>query len=223
MRIAGALCDDRRVLPEDFVAPEWDRSALLLIDVQSDFVTGPSAVAGTAEKVTVMARVAATFRAAGRPIVHVIRFYEPGDDDVDLPRRAQIRAGQQLAAPGTDGSQIPAGLLPFQVTLEPELLRAAKFQQVGRQEHIMFKPRWSAFYRTGLDKHLRLHDVSTVVVAGCNLPNCPRATLFDASERDYRTVLIQDATSQVTDERLHDLTLIGVTVTDAAVVQRQFS
>jgi hypothetical protein len=30
---------------------------------------------------------------------------------------------------------------------------------------------------------------------------------------------VQDATSQVTNERLQDLTLIGVTVTDAATVQ----
>jgi hypothetical protein len=51
----------------------------------------------------------------GRPIVHVVRFYEPGDDDVDLPRRAQILAGQHMAAPGTDGSQIPAELLPRRV------------------------------------------------------------------------------------------------------------
>lgn len=204
---------------EDFVSPEWDRSALVLIDVQSDFVDGPWAIAGTAEKLTVMAQLATDFRAAGRPIVHVVRFYEPGDDDVDLLRRAQILAGAHMAAPGTDGSQLPVELLPRQVLLDSELLRNASFQQVGPQEHIMFKPRWSAFYRTHLDQHLRDHDVTTVVVAGCNLPNCPRATLFGASELDYRTVLVQDATSQVTNERLQDLTLIGVTVTDAATVQ----
>ena len=73
----------------------------------------------------------------------------------------------------------------------------------------MFKPRWSAFYRTRLDQHLRDGAVTTVVVAGCNLPNCPRATLFDASERDYRAVLVRDATSQVTDERLQDLALMA--------------
>jgi hypothetical protein len=38
-------------------------------------------------------------------------------------------------------------------------------------------------------------------------------------KRDYPTVLGQDATSQVTDERLQDLTLIGVTVADAATVR----
>lgn len=52
--------------------------------------------------------------------------------------------------------------------------------------------------------------MTTVVVAGCNLPNCPRATLFDASERDFRTVLVTDAVSGVTVERLADLERIGV-------------
>ncbi|MFL0160305.1 cysteine hydrolase family protein [Mycobacteroides chelonae] len=87
----------------------------------------------------------------------------------------------------------------------------------------MFKPRWSAFYRTELEQHLRDRGVSTVVVAGCNLPNCPRATLFDASERDYRAVLVEDATSQVTPERLHDLTLIGVNVSDVASVEQELA
>lgn len=59
-----------------------------------------------------------------------------------------------------------------------------------------------------------------MVVQGCNLPNCPRATLFDASSLDYRTVLVSDATSQVTDDRLHDLTLIGTHIMTADEVVR---
>jgi hypothetical protein len=42
--------------------------------------------------------------------------------------------------------------------------------------------------------------------------------LFDASERDYRTALITDATSQTTPERLDDLALIGVSLLDTAQV-----
>jgi len=56
------------------------------------------------------------------------------------------------------------------------------------------------------------------VVAGCNLPNCPRATLFEASSHDYRAVLVPDATSQVTAARLDDLALIGVGVVPAVEV-----
>ena len=61
----------------------------------------------------------------------------------------------------------------------------------------------------------------TVVVAGCNLPNCPRATLFEASEPEFRTVLAKDAVSQPSTERFQDLSRIGVQlVTTADIVQQ---
>jgi len=79
----------------DYTAPEVDRSALVLIDVQNDFVSGAAVVDGTAERIEVMARLAALFRAAGRPIVHIVRLCVPGGSDVDLPRRAAIEGGGQ--------------------------------------------------------------------------------------------------------------------------------
>jgi nicotinamidase-related amidase len=63
--------------------------------------------------------------------------------------------------------------------------------------------------------------VDTVVVAGCNLPNCPRATLFEAGERDFRTVLAVDAVSQASPERLADLAGIGVRLLPAATIVDQ--
>ncbi|MEU9805963.1 isochorismatase family cysteine hydrolase [Mycobacterium sp. NPDC050853] len=206
-----------------FVAPEWDRAALVVIDVQVEFVSGVMTVPGTADRIPQLGRLVAAFRRAGRPIVHVVRLYVPGGTDTDLPRRAEILAGREVAAPGSDGSQIPAELLPNGERLDPELLLAGGFQEIGPAEHILFKPRWSAFYRTGLEEHLRSRAVSTVVVAGCNLPNCPRGTLFDASERDFRAVLVEDATSQATPERLQDLTLIGVSVADTASVEEELA
>ena len=59
--------------------------------------------------------------------------------------------------------------------------------------------------------------VSTVVMAGCNFPNCPRATRIKASERDYRVVIAADAISGVQPWHRHEATHIGVlhTTTDA--------
>ncbi|MGB8403922.1 MAG: isochorismatase family cysteine hydrolase [Mycobacterium sp.] len=202
----------------DYTSPELDRSALVLIDVQNDFVSGTAQVDGTAEHLPAMTRLVERYRAQHRPIVHVIRLYVPGGSDADPPRRAVIEAGQQIAAPHTDGAAIPATLLAH--PLDYESLLAGGVQHVGANEVVMFKPRWSAFYRTDLDRHLRDLGVSTVVVAGCNLPNCPRATLFDASERDYRAALVTDATSQVTTERLNDLRLIGVELLTTADIDR---
>ncbi len=192
----------------DYLSPEWASSALVMIDVQHDFVDGSSAIAGTAEKLDAMAHLIEGFRGAGWPIIHVVRSYRPGESDVDTVRRESIESGIAAAAPGTAGARIPAVL----VDAEPdwELLRSGEPQSVGEQEYLLYKPRWSAFHRTVLDSMLAERGVSTVVVAGCNLPNCPRATLFDATERDYRAVLVTDATSQTTPERLADLELIGV-------------
>ena len=74
----------------------------------------------------------------------------------------------------------------------------------------MYKPRWGAFYSTPLENHLRKLNINTVVICGCNFPNCPRTTVYEASERDFRVVLIKDATSNVYAQGLHELENIGV-------------
>ncbi|MCE5292374.1 MAG: cysteine hydrolase [Nocardiaceae bacterium] len=193
----------------DYTEPHWRSAALVIIDVQRDFLDdGVMPVAGTSGVLPELARLVTAFRAAGRPICHVVRLYEPDGSDVDLLRRAQIEGGARIAAPGSAGAELPAELLD--VPLDTESLLRGELQQVGAREIIMFKPRWSAFHRTQLQEWLDENGCDTVVVAGCNLPNCPRATLFDASERDFRAVLASDAVSQCTDERLADLSRIGV-------------
>jgi nicotinamidase-related amidase len=75
---------------------------------------------------------------------------------------------------------------------------------------VLWKPRWSAFYRSGLDAHLAGLSVSTLVIAGCNFPHCPRSALFDASARDYRVVMVSDAISGVMPYHLEESRRIGV-------------
>lgn len=194
----------------DYTSPHWDRAALILIDMQHDFVTGAAPVPGTEEVVAAVTQLAAAFRAAERPIAHVVRLYPPGDSDVDSLRRAAVESGARIVAPGTAGAEIVTGLLPVDAALDSSLLLSGRVQHVGAREIIIYKPRWSAFHRTELDEWLRNNECDTVVVAGCNLPNCPRATLFDASERDFRAVVVADAVSGRSAARLDDLALIGV-------------
>ena len=208
----------------DYLIPHWPRSALVVIDVQNDFLDdGPAAIRGTTAILPRVAELAAAFRTAGRPVVHVVRLYEPGGSDVDLLRRDAVEGGAVMAAPGTPGSQIPAVLLPGPVDLDVGTLRVGTLQHLSDDEVVMFKPRWSAFHRTSLEGWLHARGCDTVVVAGCNLPNCPRATLFDASQRDFRTVLVRDAVSQTSEERLADCSRIGVTVMDTRAVTEALS
>ena len=195
----------------DYTSIHWERAALLIIDTQADFVDGAMPVAGTADVLPGLASLADAFRRADRPVVHVIRYYEPFGTDVDTVRRAAVEAGARIAVPGSPGAAIPAQLTQGrQVPLDAEQLLGGELQVISPKEVIVYKPRWSAFHRTQLEAWLHEQGVDTVIVAGCNLPNCPRATLFDASQRDFRTALVTDAVSQSTEERVADLTLIGV-------------
>jgi nicotinamidase-related amidase len=194
--------------------PDLSHSALLVIDMQRDFSEGGSlAVPGTAAVTPSIARLLAAYRRAGLPIIHVVRLYD--GEDVDLVRRSSIAAGDDVVRPGTPGSQIlPQLLPPGSAPLDPATLLAGEVQSLGEKEVAIWKPRWSAFHRTALETHLAALGVSTVVIAGCNFPNCPRATLFDASARDLRTVLCADAISGIDSRHLREAESIGAVHTE---------
>jgi nicotinamidase-related amidase len=107
-------------------------------------------------------------------------------------------------------------LLPKPVALDHELLLSGELQQVGPCEHVMYKPRWGAFYHTKLERHLRNTSSDTTVFAGCNFPNCPRTSIYEASERDFRIVLVRDALSGLDEQGVKECRAIGVEVRDVA-------
>jgi nicotinamidase-related amidase len=200
-----------------YTRPVARSAALVLIDVQRDFLDVPGddaamPVDGTGAAIPAMAKLATAFRERGLPIVHVVRLYRPDGSNVDLVRRQPIEQGARIATPGSTGSQIAVELLPNVVELDHELLLAGGFQQIGTTEHVMYKPRWGAFYGTNLDRHLRESGVNTLVFAGCNFPNCPRTSIYEASERDYRVVLVSDAVSGLYDRGIAECRGIGVDV-----------
>jgi nicotinamidase-related amidase len=200
-----------------YTRPLARSAALVLIDVQLDFLDSPSGdapmpVDGTRAAIPAMAKLATAFRERGLPIVHVIRLYQPDGSNVDLVRRQSMEQGARIAVPGSPGSQIAAELLPNVVELDHGLLLAGGFQRVGAAEHVMYKPRWGAFYDTDLDRHLRESSSNTLVFAGCNFPNCPRTSIYEASERDFRIVLVSDAISGLYDRGIEECRAIGVEV-----------
>ena len=61
----------------DHTGLHFDRAALLVVDMQFDFIDGAMTVPGTAGVVPAVAEVAGAFRRAGQPVVHVIRSTRP--------------------------------------------------------------------------------------------------------------------------------------------------
>lgn len=201
-----------------YIRPVPGSAALIFIDVQRDFYGDDAAlpVAGTREAIPQMAKLATAFRQRGLPIVHVVRLYRPDGSNVDLVRRHSVEQGARIAVPGSTGSQIAPELLPNPVELDHELLLKGGFQQIGAAEHVMYKPRWGAFFQTKLEEHLRDAGRNTLVFAGCNFPNCPRTSIYEASERDFRIMLVSDAISGLYDRGIQECRGIGVDIKDLA-------
>jgi len=203
---------------DEHVEPELATCALLIIDTQVDFVDGgASPIEGTTAILPALASLRTAFLRAGRPVVHVVRLYE--GDDVDRVRRTAIAGGARVVVPGSDGSQVVPELCELAgVAPDTRRLLAGELEDVGPHEVVMWKPRWSAFHRTRLHEYLTGLGVSTVVVAGCNFPNCPRATIYDSSAHDYRVLVPSGAASGLTALHLDELGKIGVLHASTATI-----
>lgn len=201
----------------DYTSPDNKHSALIIIDVQRDFTLTAAAaeIPGTIQTVPKIQQLVQKYRKNGYPIIHVIRLYHQDGSNVDLCRRELVKSGKQIVIAGSAGAEIMDELKPsVDTTLDPDLLLSGRLQQIGSMEWITYKPRWGAFYGTSLEEHLRSLNVNTVVITGCNFPNCPRTTIYEASERDFKIVLVKDATSQTYERALEEMRGIGVSVMD---------
>ena len=207
----------------DCTTPHLNRAALVTIDVQRDVLDGqPLEIAGSSAALPAMCELAQAFRDCERPIVHIVRLYRPDGSNVDLCRREDVMRGWQALAPDSDGAQLAAGLAPADhKRLDAELLLGGAIQRLGEAEVVIYKPRWGAFYETPLHDHLRSLDVDTLVFCGVNFPNCPRTSIYEASERDFRIVVATDATSGLYERGLHELTNIGIVLSDTSELVEQ--
>ncbi len=207
-------------MSDPYTAPDFPAAALITIDTQRDALDGgPMEVAGTSAVLEPIRVLLTAFRKASRPIVHVVRLYEADGGNVDLCRRRSVEDGARMLVSASQGSQLARQLLPApDLVLDHELLLAGKVQGLGSQEAVIYKPRWGAFYNTPLESHLREQEVTTLVICGCNFPNCPRTSIYEASERDFRIVLVRDAISGLYERGESELKNIGVRLMNAIEV-----
>jgi nicotinamidase-related amidase len=206
-----------------FTEPHFEQCALVSIDVQRDVLDGqPLEIAGTSAALPAMQLVMGAFRRARRPIVHIVRIYLPDGSNAELCRRSALRRGAQMVTAYTSGAEIAEGLLPDRaVRLETERLLSGNVQSIGEREVIMFKPRWGAFYRTRLEEHLRALGIDTLIFVGANFPNCPRTSMYEASERDFRVVCVDDGVSGLYEQGRRELDNIRIArMSASAVAQR---
>ena len=85
---------------------------------------------------------------------------------------------------------------------------AEVIDELDRREEDLWlpKPRFSAFFKTGLDHWLMERKVTLCAVAGITTNFCVLTTVMDAICHDFKAVLLEDCTAAVSD-KVHRQTL----------------
>ena len=192
---------------DEYTKPDYQNIAFITVDVQNDFSLKGAAfeILGTHEVIPNIVRILKSFREKKKPIVHIVRIYKEDGSNVDICRKKKIEEGLRVAAPNSEGAEIVKELKPNDMKLDSKKLLNRKIQEIARNEFVIYKPRWGAFFKTSLESFLKEKNISTLVFAGCNFPNCPRTSIFEASERDFRIVVIEDAISGIYEKGIAEL------------------
>lgn len=155
-------------------------AALLLIDLQEDYLASPGLVPHRGEVVAGAARLLARCRAASVPVLHVwTTLHRERDERMPHWRSA----GRWTCVEGTPGHAPPPELLP------------------APGEPVVHKTHFSAFADGSLAGHLRAGGVEEVWIAGVHTHACVRASAIDAYRLGFAVAIASDAVAS--DQPLH--------------------
>ena len=177
-------------------------------------------IPGTSAALPKVRMILDAYRQKGMPIVHIVRIYKKDGSNVDLCRKEAVENGDKMLLEGSSGCELACEMFPNCVNLDSGLLLSGEVQEISNHEAVIYKPRWGAFYMTPFGSHLERLGVDTLVFVGCNFPNCPRTSIFEASERDFKIVLVEDAISGLYEKGKEEMQNIGVQVTNADTVKK---
>ena len=168
---------------------DWSSTALLIIDMQRDFLEPGgfgellgNDVAQLRRAIGPTQRVLARARAAGLLVVHTREGHRP--DLTDCPP-AKLQRGD-VRFIGTDG---PMGRIlvrgePGHAIID-ELAPAPG-------EPVVDKPGKGAFYATDLELILRDRSIRTLLVCGVTTEVCVHTTVREANDRGFEVVVLED-------------------------------
>ncbi|HUJ84604.1 MAG TPA: isochorismatase family cysteine hydrolase [Candidatus Acidoferrales bacterium] len=157
-----------------------DRPAIILVDVQNDFVSGSMKVDSAKSIIVPLQRLITTSHLNNIPVIYSVDAHYPQDVEVTM------KWGKH-ALKGTEGAQVISELQP-----DPT------------KDYIVEKRTYSGFFETGLDSLLRTlykgDGAKTVVLGGLHTQLCVRHTAADAFFRGYRLVVVKDGVEAFTKE-----------------------
>jgi len=178
--------------PFDYTFPPG-RAALVIIDMQRDFIEPGGFGASLGNDVSHLAAAIAptralldAWRARGWPVVHTRESHSP--DLADCPPAKRTRGNPKLRI----GDHGPMGRLL--VRGEPGCDIVPALAPLPG-EVVIDKPGKGAFHATPLHGRLTAFDVTHLVFAGVTTEVCVQTTMREANDRGYDSLLVEEATA----------------------------
>ena len=187
---------------------DFDKPALIIVDMQKEFLSpeGLIKVWGGPAIMPNLTRLVKEFHKSRMPVFYTRMIYDnPEIDGGATARFWKMDENSMILRNGTWHAELHDELKP------------------DSQDIVIVKRRYSAFFGTDLDLHLRTLGIADVVIAGVSSHICCEATAHDALFRDYNVYFLIDGTGG-NDEESHLAVLrnigsvYGYTVTTDQVI-----
>ena len=148
----------------------------------------------------VIARAAQLFRelrAIAVPIIHVVTEYRDS---------GEIAANPFWNAIDADPNKVRKGILRHNLAGSPGTQVIPALWAEG-DRRVSGKKRYNCFLATDLEFLLRRLGVDTLILAGINTTTCVLNTAFEATNRDFRVVIAEEAVDSMDGEEMHRFAL----------------
>lgn len=170
---------------------DLSRAALIIIDMQRDFLEPGGFGAALGNDVSLLARAIApcrlmleAARAAGMLVIHTREGHRPDLSDAPPAKLQRGPAEKRIGAGGPMGRILIRGEAGHDIV--PALAPLPG-------EPVLDKPGKGAFYQTDLDLMLRNRSVEMLLVCGVTTEVCVHTTVREANDRGYRCLVLGDA------------------------------
>ena len=168
------------------------KTALVIIDMQRDFVEAGGFGASLGNDVTLLhtaigpiANLLAAWRARGWAVVHTRESHQADLSDCPPAKRLRGSPTLRIGEPGAMGRLLIRG--------EPGTsIIPALAPQAG--EIVIDKPGKGMFWATGLHETLQAKGITHLVFTGVTTEVCVQTSMREANDRGYDCLLVEDAT-----------------------------
>lgn len=169
---------------------EPDTTALLVIDMQRDFVDPGGFGEALGNDVSLLRRAVAptrrtleAARAAGLFVVHTREGHRADLADCPPAKRARGRLKTGIGDVGPMGRILVRGEYGHDIVDELKPMPG---------EPVVDKPGKGAFYATDLDTILKLRNIKSLIVTGVTAEVCVQTTVREANDRGYECLVLAD-------------------------------